>query len=598
MKKIFTLIAIGLLCFSSFSILTPRTKSEPSETPLEVAEKAACFMISQAIPEDGGYKWEHYSSGGNLYYQACVTYGAAGIGTFLLLLYEKTSKPAYLNYAKGAAQWVISQAKPSQGGYYWYYYGDDLPSGWILSPDVSAIGEFFLKMYRATGNSTYLDYAKGAATWLIAMAEYESGGYFIPYNPPGKYGSQASHGIAPGREAFTVTFLLHLYKETGNQTYRTYVEEMADWLIMGPDIRTEHGGYKWQCFRPYMELYSAGHNGMVAEFFYEAYQALRNETYLQYANGAVQWILSQAIIVDADKVKWPSRQGASDYPIIIGDKLLHGQSVVGDVLLRAYLVTGNNTYLEYARKHANWILTQGTPEAGGYKFDNAYNNALVYRFLKELYMVAGNATYSEYANGVLTWTVSNATSTDGCYKWRIGIWSPPGYYAPWFTGGASGIGYHLVSASAASLNLTPHTGFSCTSVIGLGFMTNSKIRISWDGTVIPTVPSPLTTDANGSFTAIISVLTQNSPGPHTVNATDESGNWATATFTVVDMTGPQGPQGPQGLKGDKGDKGDTGAQGSPSETSAKLQFLVNGLTMAVSFIAICLAAIALFRKKP
>jgi len=169
---------------------------------------------------------------------------------------------------------------------------------------------------------------------------------------------------------------------------------------------------------------------------------------------------------------------------------------------------------------------------------------------------------------------------------------------------------------APNIALTPDAGFASTTVSGSGFSNNSKITIRWDGSVVPTVSSPLTTDTNGNFTALISVLTQNSPGPHTVNATDESGNWATATFTVVDMTGPPGPkgdkgdtgaQGPQGQigpPGPKGDKGDTGAQGPigpqgpPGVTSAELQFLVNGLTMAVSFIAICLAAIALFRKKP
>jgi len=169
---------------------------------------------------------------------------------------------------------------------------------------------------------------------------------------------------------------------------------------------------------------------------------------------------------------------------------------------------------------------------------------------------------------------------------------------------------YAIDIPLANLSLMPNTGFASLTMVGSGFSSNSQIAITWDGTVIPTVPSPLTTDANGNFTAIVSVLTQNSPGSHTVNATDESGNWATATFTVVDMTGPQGPQGPQGLKGDKGDKGDTGVQGPigsqglqgpqgpPGVTSAELQFLVNGLTMAVSFIAICLAAIALFRKKP
>jgi N-acetylneuraminic acid mutarotase len=163
------------------------------------------------------------------------------------------------------------------------------------------------------------------------------------------------------------------------------------------------------------------------------------------------------------------------------------------------------------------------------------------------------------------------------------------------------------SSPTQSIILTPDTGFSCTTVLGSGFAADSKITLSWDATMIPTVPNALFTDANGSFTAIISVPTQNTPGTHTVNATDESGNWTTATFTVVDMTGDQGPQGDkgdkgdtgdQGPQGDKGDKGDTGDQGPSGVVSGELQFLVNGLTIAASVIAMGLATIALFRKKP
>lgn len=155
--------------------------------------------------------------------------------------------------------------------------------------------------------------------------------------------------------------------------------------------------------------------------------------------------------------------------------------------------------------------------------------------------------------------------------------------------------------------LMPFTGFSSTTIVGSGFSNNSRVTITWDGTSIPTVPSPLFTDATGNFAAIISVPTQNTPGTHTVNTTDASGNWATATFTVVNMTGPQGPKGDKGDKGDTGAQGPTGSQGpqgeqgpqgSPGVTSEELQLLVNGLTIATSGIAMCLATIALFRKKP
>ena len=143
------------------------------------------------------------------------------------------------------------------------------------------------------------------------------------------------------------------------------------------------------------------------------------------------------------------------------------------------------------------------------------------------------------------------------------------------------------------LHLTPDTGFSCTTVAGSGFVANSEITISWDDTTIHTVPSPIIADSYGNFTAIISVLTQNDPGPHTVKATDELGNWTSATFTVIDMTGPQGSQ---GHKGDEGDMGPQGPQGLPGETR-ELPLIVDAFTIAASIIAICLATVALLKKK-
>lgn len=416
--------------------------------------------MDEAIPEAGGYKWKFYTCHEALFYRRDVTCGAAGVGTFLLLLYEQTGNSTYLDYAKGAAQWVISQAVPSHGGYLWLSPDDDVPSGWRLSCDVAGIGEFFLKMYRITGNSTYLDYAKGAAQWMMAMAEYEYGGCFIPYNPPGKTGSQASHGIGPGRESYTMSLLLHLYQETANTTYLPYIKGMAQWLTAGLYCKAENGGYKWLWGYPYESVYAVVTAARVVRYFYETYQVLGNETYLHYANGGVQWILSQAV-VDNDKVKWPSRQGASDYLVIVGDKLLHGIAVVSDILLMGYSVTGNTTYLEYAKKHTNWILSQAVSEGDGYRFDNAYRNAIIYRSLCDMFNVVKNVTYSQYADGTLIWITNNATTTNGEYKWRTSTHYP--YYLIEIGGGASGIGYHLISAPpiipklTATTNIDPDT---------------------------------------------------------------------------------------------------------------------------------------------
>lgn len=168
-----------------------------------------------------------------------------------------------------------------------------------------------------------------------------------------------------------------------------------------------------------------------------------------------------------------------------------------------------------------------------------------------------------------------------------------------------------VLETRALLTLTPQTGFASTTVVGSGFTNNLTIIITWDGTTIATIPNTVTTDATGSFTALISVPTQTTPGLHPVNATDESGIWATAIFTVVDMTGPQGSaglQGQQGSKGEKGDKGDAGLQGLKGDTGeigpqgpagmlGETQLVLIAFPTAASIFALCIAVVALLRKR-
>ena len=156
-----------------------------------------------------------------------------------------------------------------------------------------------------------------------------------------------------------------------------------------------------------------------------------------------------------------------------------------------------------------------------------------------------------------SWDFGDETSQTGIAVTHA--YSNPGAYVVTLTvkdaAGSAGTAEITINIRERGLiALTPSTGFASTTVVGSRFSNNSKMTISWDGTTIPTIPNALIADANGSFTALISVPTQSVLGAHTVNATDETGNWNTAAFTVLDMTGPQGP---------KGDTGQQGSQGPP-----------------------------------
>lgn len=143
---------------------------------------------------------------------------------------------------------------------------------------------------------------------------------------------------------------------------------------------------------------------------------------------------------------------------------------------------------------------------------------------------------------------------------------------------------------APNIALTPEAGFASTTVSGSGFSNNLRVTMTWDGTAIPSIPYNLSSDAIGNFAALVSIPTQTALGVHTLNATDESGNWATATFTVVDMKGPQGPT------GNKGDTGETGLQGPPGSLG-ETQLLLIAFPTAASIVALGIAVVALLRRK-
>lgn len=174
--------------------------------------------------------------------------------------------------------------------------------------------------------------------------------------------------------------------------------------------------------------------------------------------------------------------------------------------------------------------------------------------------------------------------------------------------------YSQVGAIPETITLSPTSGFSAITVSGSGFYGVVTIHWDYDRDPLPTVPAVVyaygETQEEG-FTAIISVPTQTEPGEHIVSAIDSDGNGADATFTVIDMTGPEGPRGepgptgsagpagsmgpagatgPAGEPGPPGPTGEMGPQGPQGETGPAGETGPGG---GISIVAIILAVIAL-----
>ena len=260
-----------------------------------------------------------------------------------------------------------------------------------------------------------------------------------------------------------------------------------------------------------------------------------------------------------------------DDPVALGDVLADYVDVGGGVVIATFAWYGPTWDLEGR-------ITNYSPfvQAGA----SLYSNATLNWYDSSHPIMDGVSNVSGYYRDDVSLTAGAelvANWSDGhpfvATKGRVvGITLfPPSVVTPW-TGDVPTLFHNalLWSVPDPVLELVPDTGFASTTIVGSGgFAANSNITITWDGTPIPTVPQPITTDAYGNFTTIISVPTQNDPGPHVINATDEYGRSAVATFTVVDMTGPTGATGATGPKGDTGDTGPAGATGATGATGPK-----------------------------
>jgi hypothetical protein len=148
---------------------------------------------------------------------------------------------------------------------------------------------------------------------------------------------------------------------------------------------------------------------------------------------------------------------------------------------------------------------------------------------------ASSAITATYDGSPLTLGDTTTTDADGSFTGAT-------FTVPESTAGGHTVEVTDVSSNFADatftvtpkITLNPTSGPVGTSVTvtGTGFAGTSTITIKFDGVTQTTTLPTVTTDSDGSFTASFDVPSA-SLGDHTVSATDEDDNTASATFTVT-----------------------------------------------------------------
>ena len=164
--------------------------------------------------------------------------GAAGIGDFLLTLYNITSKPNYLLYARQLANWLVYEENGT--GYWTNYNAVDYITNQMTknqegtylgySAGVSGIAMFFMNLFRVTNNTQYLGPVQRVKNFLRQEAKTNGTQMFWTVQVNGTFENSIQTDLSLG-EAGIGLFFIKYYQLFGTADAMTALEGIYNFYV-------------------------------------------------------------------------------------------------------------------------------------------------------------------------------------------------------------------------------------------------------------------------------------------------------------------------------------------------------------------------------
>jgi len=197
---------------------------------LDGARAAGDWLLSEAIREKSGLRWKLSRDFARVYPN--FSHGTAGVAFFLAVLYARTKDERYLRAALDGAAWLESVRPPTDAGAAWYRHEPDARElyyvGWCHGPAGTA--RLFRQLHRVTGDATWSSMERECARWVLNCG--------APKPLPGFWNVSVCCGTAGVGE-----FFVDLFHTTRDDEYRARARVMAEHL----DATAAPGapGLKW-----------------------------------------------------------------------------------------------------------------------------------------------------------------------------------------------------------------------------------------------------------------------------------------------------------------------------------------------------------------
>ena len=436
-----------------------------AEDYLRAAIETANWIDTLAVKTEHGRIWKALPEGQDGYREDVPMFtsksmydGSAGIGIFLIRLYEATSDERWLKEAEEAAAHIIA----TQVGPEWYEHtlhsevkGIIPVPGWAAGAYNGPVGEaYFLEdLYQVTRKKEYRDFVLRTADVLMEAASRDERGLFW---------SEQEDITADGG---FIVFLDIVYRRTGIRKYLDFASEAAE-RIAKDALNAPNGGKFWKLLDLSMidfpkdttfPNWSHGTTG-TAWMFAALYQDTGKQEFLELAKAGLEYAMN--ISVGDEKGRLIPYQ---DHPVTgpTYDKYYlstcHGP--VGSTLAfrEVYEVTGEELYKNWTIELSRGIVKAGAPERHSWGFWNCQcqccGTAGILEHFAEMYEYTGEKEFYDYMIRTADVLLSDSDHrTQGSRTWYDSWWrtiptrvvSYPGLYV-----GAAGCGSSLLRAYAA-----------------------------------------------------------------------------------------------------------------------------------------------------
>ena len=269
----------------------------------------------------------------------------ATVNTAIPGIFNVIDTEDYLKAAKQTADWITAHEVTDVQGTSWAVScregkeRDDVETVYLsnrtLYSGASGIGFFFIQLYEVTGEQKYLDEAKKGADYLIASYDPELS------VKPGLHTGTSGEGF----------FLINIYKKTGNKEYLDQAVRIADDVY---DKATKENG-----LINYKGLFDYMGNGSVISYWIYVFNETSEKRFLDYAKICLDSILNLRIEDDENTIHW-NFINIHDYFKEVPDNgivanFAHGTSGIVYLLAQYYEASGDETYLELAKKGVNFL---------------------------------------------------------------------------------------------------------------------------------------------------------------------------------------------------------------------------------------------------